>query len=234
MRLWCSVFLVQASPKVPMVPVRASWWAPESHSFTHSQSRRNFRSFLRTSIDRIIDIDRIGVEKSMLHRKGEGRCEAAKHCSVLENRDVSNSSCRHRAKSKHFDFSIVLEDLARVRQLFANGWAGWAGCFTVIFIFILESTTFQIHWCSKNWNNQNCKAAVPAYHIGIVKTSAPRDELGRSRGREAAGHPETSPGVRPGVIILDRFDFDIGDEFQLLLHLAPQAFPIAGRRKSIV
>ena len=58
------------------------------------QSLSNFRSFLSTSIDRVIDIDRIGIEKSMLLGKGESRGESAKNCSVPENRDASILECR--------------------------------------------------------------------------------------------------------------------------------------------
>ena len=55
------------------------------------QSLMNFRPFLSTSINRVIDIDRIGVEIYILDGIGERRGESAKHCSVPENRDASIS-----------------------------------------------------------------------------------------------------------------------------------------------
>ena len=64
------------------------------------QSRSTFRSFLSTSIDQVIDIDRFGVENSNLHSKGESRGESAKNFTVPENRDASILYGRHRVKSK--------------------------------------------------------------------------------------------------------------------------------------
>ena len=60
----------------------------------YGPQRTNFRSFSSTSIDRGIDMDRIGVEKSMLRSKRESRGESAKNCSVPENRDASILECR--------------------------------------------------------------------------------------------------------------------------------------------
>ena len=54
------------------------------------QSQNNYRSFLNTSTDRVIDIDRIGTGKSILDGSGGTRGASPKLCSVLENQDASS------------------------------------------------------------------------------------------------------------------------------------------------
>ena len=53
--------------RVPKIPMR------RIHEANTTQTRKHWRSFLRTSIDRGVHIDRIGVEKSIFEQRRKQR-----------------------------------------------------------------------------------------------------------------------------------------------------------------
>ena len=78
------------------------------------------RFIFTSSIARIYEIDRTDVEESILVCKGRINGAQANICSVPESRDVTNSSCKHRASAQRSCHITVIPEEITLKTRCSN------------------------------------------------------------------------------------------------------------------